>query len=86
MLESFSYTAKVDVAYPYIVIHADLRSKNTHRMRKQISLLISGLLIWLVLVLQIFNQPIRWYALILSLSCALLVSFLYVRERRTASQ
>ena len=72
--------------YPHVVLDADLRSEKTNSMRKQISFLISGLLIWLVVVLQVFNQPIRWWALILSLSCALLISFLYVRERKTASQ
>jgi len=69
-----------------MVLDTDLKSGDNRRMRKQISLLISGLAIWLVVVLQVFNQPIRWWALILSLSCALLISFLYVRERKTASQ
>ena len=69
--------------YPYMVLDADLRSEETHRMRKQISILIGALTMWLIVVIQIV-QPIVWWALILNVLLALFITIYYLRVRKTS--
>jgi len=53
-------------------------------MRKQRSLLVGTLLMWLILVLQIFNQPIVLWGLILNVLLALFITIYYLRVRKTS--
>ena len=52
-------------------------------MRKQISLLVGALLMWLIVVIQVV-QPIVWWALILNVLLALFITIYYLRVRKTS--
>ena len=69
--------------YPYMVLVSDLRSEKTVIMNKKMSFLVGTLLAWLVVVIQVV-QPIRWWALALSVSVALIITIFYARERKTS--
>lgn len=66
-----------------MVLVSDLRSEKTVIMNKKMSFLVGTLLAWLVVVIQVV-QPIRWWALALSVSVALIITIFYARERKTS--
>ena len=54
-------------------------------MRKPMAVLVGAILMWIVAIATLFNQPIAWWRTIVIAAVATFITGLYIRKRGRAS-
>lgn len=54
-------------------------------MRHPVAVLVGAVLLWIAVIASLFNDPIVWWQTLLLVAVAILISGIYVSQRRTSA-